>query len=237
MFICQITSELEPVNSTEEEHNWAEAGRSYPDIGNALHFIHQGRQNTTPTPFTTSAAPDNLKERHLDVCTSVKQHFESIRQEPLHIINGTAVTGKLYLINCLRLLLGGSINIAAPTQELHRSPYVNALQLFPTVEAVVDHNVSIFCGWCHPIAAIKAVHTGANAAKAPPDYTGGLEPVVILARSARVMLTGNLWVVAGLVNGAMGTAEAICYKETTPPHLPVAVMVQFDHYTGPTVQN
>ena len=31
--------------------------------------------------------------------------------------------------------------------------------------------------------------------------------------------------------------EAICYKETTPPHLPVAVMVRFDHYTGPTVHD
>uniref|UniRef100_A0A1X7TEW2 ATP-dependent DNA helicase n=1 Tax=Amphimedon queenslandica TaxID=400682 RepID=A0A1X7TEW2_AMPQE len=49
------------------------------------------------------------------------------------------------------------------------------------------------------------------------------------------MQTSNLWVEVGLDNGAMGTVEAICYKETTPPHLPVAVMVQFDHYTGPTV--
>ena len=57
----------------------------------------------------------------------------------------------------------------------------------------------------------------------------------MLARSARVMLTSNLWVEVGLVNGAMGTVEAICYKDTTPPALPVAVMVRFDHYTGPTV--
>ena len=49
------------------------------------------------------------------------------------------------------------------------------------------------------------------------------------------MLTSNLWVEVGLVNGAMGTVNAICYKETTPPHLPLAVMVQFDHHTGPTV--
>ena len=91
------------------------------------------------------------------------------------------------------------------------------------------------CGY--PIATIKAVHTGANASSASADDAGGLEPVVMLSRSARVMLTSNLWVEVGLVNGAMRTVEAICYKDTTPPHLPVAVMVQFDHYTGPTVHD
>uniref|UniRef100_A0A1X7SVQ9 Uncharacterized protein n=1 Tax=Amphimedon queenslandica TaxID=400682 RepID=A0A1X7SVQ9_AMPQE len=49
------------------------------------------------------------------------------------------------------------------------------------------------------------------------------------------MLTSNLWVEMGLVNGAMGTVEAICYQRDKPPALPVAVMVQFDHYSGPTM--
>ena len=82
-----------------------------------------------------------------------------------------------------------------------------------------------------PIATIKAVHTGANAAKAPADDAGGLEAVVCLAHSARVMLTRNLWVDVGLVNGAMGT---IWYRTGGPPDLPIAVMVRFDSYSGPT---
>ncbi|XP_019859761.1 PREDICTED: ATP-dependent DNA helicase PIF1-like, partial [Amphimedon queenslandica] len=287
-----------------------------------------------------------------EVYTTVRQHFESTSQEPLHIIiNGTAGTGKSYLINCLRLLLGGSVRVAAPTgvasfiiegrtlhsllhlpvrgdfkemegsnlqkmqDELSSTKYLiidemsmvgrkifgmiarrlrqafpsksqvlfggcsvflfgdfgqlppvmdlplytsvtrsdlsdqgyraysqfetafTLTQLFPTVEAVVNHNVAMLRECGHPIATIKAVHTGANAAKTPPDDAGGLEPVVMLARTARVMLTSNLWVEVGLVNGAMGTVEAICYKETMPPHLPVAVMVRFDHYTGPTVHD
>ena len=51
------------------------------------------------------------------------------------------------------------------------------------------------------------------------------------------MLTANLWVQAGLVNGAMGAVVAICYDEAgeLPPNLPVAVTVRFDSYCVPTL--
>lgn len=35
----------------------------------------------------------------------------------------------------------------------------------------------------------------------------------------------------------MRTVEAICYLIDKPPALPVAVMVRFDDYTGPTVHD
>ena len=38
-------------------------------------------------------------------------------------------------------------------------------------------------------------------------------------------------------NGAMGTIEAICYRNGGPPDLPLAVMVKLDHYTGPTLHD
>uniref|UniRef100_A0A1X7T4W5 ATP-dependent DNA helicase n=1 Tax=Amphimedon queenslandica TaxID=400682 RepID=A0A1X7T4W5_AMPQE len=114
MLICQRSRKPEPVNTTKEEHDWAEAARSCPDINNAP--ISLLKEDNTPTPFTTSATPDNLQGRQLYVYTTVKQHSESNSQEPLHIIiNGTAGTGKSYLIKCLRLLLGGSVRVAAPT--------------------------------------------------------------------------------------------------------------------------
>ena len=96
---------------------------------------------------------------------------------------------------------------------------------------MVEYNVAQLQASGQPIATIKAVHTGANAAKASADNAGGLEAVVCLAHSARVMLTSNLWVDVGLVNGAMGTVQAICYRTGC---LPIAVMVLFDSYSGPT---
>ena len=54
-----------------------------------------------------------------------------------------------------------------------------------------------------------------------------------IAKSARVMLTSNLWIEVGIVNGAMGTIESICYRRGGPLDLPLAVMVKFDHYSGP----
>lgn len=121
-----------------------------------------------------------------------------------------------------------------PTRVKDVSPFATALHLIPTVEAVVEYNVAQLQVSGQPIATIKAVHTGPNAAKAPTDDAGGLEAVVCLAKSAHVMLTRNLWVDVGLVNGAMGTVQAICYKTGGPPDLPIAVMVCFDSYSGPT---
>ena len=53
-----------------------------------------------------------------------------------------------------------------------------------------------------------------------------------------MMLTANLWVDMGLVNGSMGSVVAICYDNGgCPPHLPIAVMVRFDAYRGPTLSD
>ena len=102
---------------------------------------------------------------------------------------------------------------------------------------MIEYNLTKLNDLGQPIATIKAVHTGGNAAKASSDDASGLEAVVCLAKSARVMLTTNLWVQVGLVNGAMGTVKAICYRSGGPPDLPLAVMVKFDHYTGPTLHD
>lgn len=86
------------------------------------------------------------------------------------------------------------------------------------------------------MAKILAIHTGGNEAKkASSDVAKGLEPQLLLAKGARVMLTANLWTKGGLVNGSMGTVHDIMFKNQGPPSLPAAVFVKFDTYEGLTI--
>lgn len=50
------------------------------------------------------------------------------------------------------------------------------------------------------------------------------------------MLTMNLWTDVGLCNGATGTVVDFIYATNQkPPDLPIAVIVKFDDYTGPSI--
>ena len=125
-----------------------------------------------------------------------------------------------------------------PAQLQDITPFRSALYLHPTIDAVVEHNVSKLHAIGQPIATIKAVHTGPNSSKASPDEASGLEAIICIAHDARIMLSANLWTEAGLVNGAMGTIKAICYQNgKAPPDLPTAVTVKFDTYSGPTLED
>jgi len=112
-----------------------------------------------------------------------------------------------------------------PSQVDDISTFESALHLFPTVQAVVEYNLNKLRSMNKPIAIIKALHSGPNAHRASTDDAGGLDPVVYLVNTVGVMLIANLWVQAGLVNGALGTAVSICYHNNTPPDLPLAVLV------------
>jgi len=122
-----------------------------------------------------------------------------------------------------------------PSQLDDISEFTTAVRLFPTVQSVAEFNITQLQDINKPIATIKAVHTGHNASKASSEDAGGLDPIIHLAHMARVMLISNLWIEAGLVNGAVGTIISICYEHGGPPDLPLCVMVKFDHYNGPTL--
>ena len=63
----------------------------------------------------------------------------------------------------------------------------------------------------------------------------GLEPTLLISKNALVMLAMNLWPSVGLCNGATGTVDIIYTTPHNPPDLPVAVIVNFDYYIGPSI--
>ena len=90
-----------------------------------------------------------------------------------------------------------------------------------------------------PIASWSALHTGYEKKSDPSligdDEFGGLQSRVELCQGARVLLTSNLWVEAGLVNGAMGTVRGFVWPEggrpgakETEKSMPLCVVVEFD---------
>ena len=89
-----------------------------------------------------------------------------------------------------------------------------------------------------PTAKVKlcAVNAGPGSSSVTVDDAGGLPPLLHIAQGARVMLRQNLWIEAGLTNGALGTVLGILYDPNgqPPPALPLAVFVQFDIYKGPS---
>src|SRR4051794_19318637 len=47
------------------------------------------------------------------------------------------------------------------------------------------------------------------------------------------MLRTNLWTEAGLVNYSVGIIQEIIFEENQfPPSLPIAVLIEFDNYSG-----
>lgn len=72
--------------------------------------------------------------------------------------------------------------------------------------------------------------SSSSAKNASSDDMSGLEPVVFLAKTVKVMLTKNLWSHVGLCNGATRTVRHIIYDNGhRPPNLRLAVIVEFDN--------
>lgn len=88
----------------------------------------------------------------------------------------------------------------------------------------------------HPIARCHATHTpvGSNP-RAAADKAGGLHTDIYLCVGARIMITRNICVALGLVNGTIGTVLDICYFAQPPPALPAFVLLHVPDYCGPAL--
>ena len=124
----------------------------------------------------------------------------------------------------------------SPEKVTNLAEFKNATRLFFTNEEVATYNYENLKKLGQPVAYIEAHHSSYLAKKIPPEDINGLQPSLLLAKNAKVILTMNLLASVGLCNGASGTVVDIIYhRDLQPPSLPIAVIVQFDDYKGPSL--
>lgn len=92
MLLCQHNS-----NPTQTQTNsdlncdWSLPALVYPNVEELPSFIAQHRQRFNQCPFTTTANPNNLQNKQLQVYTIVSEHHQSQSLTPLHMtVSGTA---------------------------------------------------------------------------------------------------------------------------------------------------
>ncbi|XP_057817259.2 uncharacterized protein LOC131030442 [Cryptomeria japonica] len=127
-------------------------------------------------------------------------------------------------------LLLSRANSALSSAE--QSLFLSFTHLFATNEMVSLHNKHMLLSLAKPIA-LSTVEQLKGITCSNPDEEQ-LESKILLCIGQEVMLSANLWVETGLVNGALGQVKEIVYNAgERPPELPLFVVVQFKKYIGP----
>ena len=122
-----------------------------------------------------------------------------------------------------------------PSQVENIKCFAGVTRLYYSNDEVAKYNYHCLLELKQPKAEIFAKHSSVEGKNISAQEMLGLQSKLLVAKGARVMLTVNLWPSVGLCNGSIGSAVDIIYEPNThPPSLPVAVIVQFDSFSGPS---
>ncbi|XP_059067928.1 uncharacterized protein LOC131858643 [Cryptomeria japonica] len=157
-----------------------------------------------------------------------RQDGEEIQQKQFHELL-TNMREAHPTINDWKLLMSRTnSNLTAPMNE----EFDNNIHLFSTNDNVYNHNRKKLYLLKQPMARSVATKSR-NVSAMEGSWQDELDMELLISKNARVMLTTNLWIEVGLVNGALGYVENIVYKPGSMPlEPPTYVMVKFDTYSG-----
>ena len=103
MLICQHNTDLQPNIHSQPDFDWTQASQLYPNLEETPSFISQ-RQTAGQHIFTTTADPNKLQGKQLQVYTTVQQHHLSINPPPLQ--------------DCLRHVLSTVVDFSSSTSYM-----------------------------------------------------------------------------------------------------------------------
>ena len=125
-----------------------------------------------------------------------------------------------------------------PSEVPNIDSFKDVVRLYYTNAELAAYNYECLVELNQPIAEIHARHSNELTKRISAEEMLNLQPKLLIAKGARVMLTKNLWPSVGLCNGSTGIVVDIIYEtDHQPPLLPIAVVVKFDKYSGPSMTN
>ena len=119
------------------------------------------------------------------------------------------------------------VQLDAPTND----DFDKEVHLLSTNDNVHNHNRTMLHSFGYPIAHSLATKTW-NGNIVQDGSIDELDLELLISKDSRVMLTKNLWIEVGLVNGVLGDIWSIVYKLGTGlPKPQTYVKVEFDNYS------
>ncbi|KAK3918910.1 ATP-dependent DNA helicase [Frankliniella fusca] len=167
----------------------------------------------------------------------VRTKFLSVchRQSDVQFLNFLEILSSGYVTVPGRSYINDRFEENMDTEEIES--FNDAVHLFQHVkEAEICNKKKLLqLGKC--IISIAAKNNNSYARCSSDDLACNLQNLLEITIGARVMLRSNLWTEGGLVNGCVGYVVDIVYCAEIDEDSPAIIMVKFDSYYGPTLEN